>query len=336
MVNNLAMIDLSGIAFSLPVRFYSNTLPEEVAWPFVLVHLNDYEVRLRQYETFVRHVVLDINVHRFRHIGDYPMNELVRYGRVVRSLAEKYRDRICFIMPDLPWDPEGYFRGSQYSDNIRKTYTYHVAFLRYVAEACHRFGSQLMFVLQHRPIKDEPRVGKRKVVVDVEGRLYYLRRSCAYVEDLLSVLKWDHVVYGIAVGGLCVVDSPKIIAKFLDVAFRWFPQYRIHGLGLTLSVVRYVPDVCRYSYDSTGWTKPVCSRVYELVKIAEPWIEGKFRQKELATGRRIRRSFSCKTSTERTIFFLCYVARLCENLGLRGLAREVWELAERYAYSKRR
>lgn len=298
------MIDLRYVAEELPTRFYSNTLPPHVAWSFVLVHLEDFDIRLRQYGNFAKHIILDINVHRFRHYGDYPIGELVKYGRVVKKLAEKYRDRICFVLLDLPHDSD-YFRGARYCDNIRKTYTYHTAFLKYVSDICYRTGSQMILVVQHRAFRDE------KGSIDVAGRLSSIRRSCEYVNDLLSYVRQD-IVYAIAIGSLCVVKTSKIIADFTLEVARRFPKLRVHGLGYSLATLDHLHTILhRFSYDSTGWTRPVCNRVLQLIG---------------STKR-----YSCKTPKERVIYFLAYVARLCEKLRKFNLAQELWTMAEKYA-----
>ena len=91
------MIDLSDIAHKLPVKFYSNDVPENVYWPYILVHTNDYD---KLFRLKFEHTIIDIHVHRFRKVGDYPIAELINYAKLIKKLANKFKDRITFVLPD--------------------------------------------------------------------------------------------------------------------------------------------------------------------------------------------------------------------------------------------
>ncbi len=287
-------IDLTWVADYLPIRFYTNTLPRATKWPFVLVHLEDYTIRLPQYSNFAKHIILDIHVHRFRHCNDYPLTVIKHYYMIIRKLAEKYRDRIAFVLPDLPWDPS-YFTGSQYPDNVRKTYRYHVMFLRYAEDICRRTGSQVILVVQHR-----------QSLRDAE-------RSCIIVSDLLPMLRDESIVHAIGVGSLCVNRSAREIARYIQLVADKLPHMRVHGFGVKLNVVDYLAGnmLRRYSFDSTSWTRPVCTRVQEILKTKKRW--------------------GCKDEHERQVYFIAFIARLAEKLKLRALAEELWNIAEKVA-----
>lgn len=279
------IIDLSEVACALPLRFYSNNVPRSIKWPFLLVHVENIDLLGRS--TF-SHAILDIHVHRFRKMGDYPISELVRYGRLVEKLAEKYRDRICIVLPDLPYDVE-YFHGVQYPQNVKKTYTYHTMFIRYVDRICQRYGSQMMLVVQHR-----------QSLRDVEY-------SCHILTDLLSWTCEEHV-YAIGVGSLCVNKSPRQVAKYLNTVARFFPNYRIHGFGVKVSTIRYVNfRLDRLSIDGTGWTRTP-NRLGEYL-----------------TGKR----HSAYSEKERTIYFICGILNIVRNIGNRQLIEDLLKLLEK-------
>jgi len=277
------MIDLTWLSSTLPVKFYSNSLPEDVAWGNILVHLEDYMWKLRKWERFAQYIIMDIHVHRFRQHGDYPLTALREYYTVIRKLADKFRDRIIFVLPDLPYDPD-YFKGAQYSNNIRKTYLYHTMFLKYMSNIYKQYGSKMIIVVQHRQSLDTA------------------KRSCVLVNDMLSHIQDEDAVYAIGVGSLCINRSPRQIACYLNLVGKFFPKLTIHGFGVRLDVLKFLEkDVLRrYSYDSTGWTRPVCNRVMQILGVSKRW--------------------SCKTQTERQIYFIAYLARLCEYLNLKNIA----------------
>jgi len=226
-------IDLSTIAHSLPVHFYSNDIPECITWSFWLVHTNDWHHLER---VKFDHAIIDIHVHRFREYGDYPFNVLLGYWKLVEKLASKLRDKLTFTLPDLPFDPR-IFHGVQYPYNVRKTYTYHTMFLRLANEMHRKYGTTCILVVQHRQ------------------SLQDAKRSCFFVQDLLSYVNED-AVYAIGVGSLCINTSPKQIAQYLNAVASRFPRFRIHGFGVRMDTVRYIRfDLRRYSFDGTGWTR---------------------------------------------------------------------------------
>ncbi len=285
-------IDLTWVAEYLPVRFYTNTLPRATKWPFVLVHLEDYTIRLPQYSNFAKHIILDIHVHRFRHCNDYPLTVIKHYYLIIRKIAEKYRDRISFVLPDLPWDPS-YFEGSKYHDNVRKTYRYHIMFLKYTEDVCRRTGSQVILVVQHRQ------------------SLHDAERSCIIVNDLLTMLRDESIVYAIGVGSLCVNKSAREIARYIQLVAGKYPHLRVHGFGVKLNTIDYLPSnvLGRYSFDSTSWTRPVCTRVQKILGVSKRW--------------------GCKDETERQIYFVAFIARLAEKLSQHALSNELWRLIEK-------
>ena len=297
------MIDLTNVATSLPVRLYTLP-PRSVKWSFLLVHTDNYtELYRRQFE----HAIIDIQVHRFQRYGDYPLDFIRRYMRLCLKLASVFKDRLCVVAPDLPYDPE-HFGGTRYEDNIRKTYRYH-AFFRSLEPKLRVYGTQVMYVLQHRQ------------------SIETLRRSASLIYDIVK-----HEPEWIGLGSLCVERSPKKDALFIKEARKLFPHAWIHGFGIHLSVLKYISQAWEMnsfdsqswekkrrmvdmgyagwttfselnSFDSDSWTRPVNNLVLKVIG---------------ATKR-----FSCKTEAQRVIYFTCYVARLCELCKRYDLAKEV-------------
>ena len=236
------MIDLIEIAYKLPVKFYSNNIPREIEWPYILVHTNNFN---ELYERNFTHAIIDIHVHRFRKHGDYPLNELINYVKLVEKLAKEFKDRITFVMPDLPYDVN-YFHGVQYPYNIRKTYTYHTMFIPIARKLYRKYGTTCMLVVQHRQ------------------KFYDLEHSCEIVNDMLSYVD-DNMVYAIGVGSLCVNRSPYIIADFINTVMRKL-KLKIHGFGIHLKAIEHISEYERFSFDSTSWTRPVNDNVRKIVK----------------------------------------------------------------------
>jgi len=285
----MTKIELSHIAHSLPVRFYSNDIPECITWSFWLVHTNDWHHLER---VIFDHAIIDIHVHRFRHIGDYPLNVLLGYWRLVEKLASRYRDKFTFTLPDLPFDVR-YFHGVQYPYNVRKTYTYHTMFLKLANEMYRRYGTTCILVVQHR-----------QSVQDA-------KRSCFFVQDLLSYVDED-AVYAIGVGSLCINRSPRQVADYLNVVATRFPRFRIHGFGVRIDTVRYIRfDLRRYSFDGTGWTRTPNSLAQYLL------------------GQEKRHS--AYTQHERVIYFLCGLIGLARNVGRLDIVQELVRILEKVA-----
>ena len=283
----MAKIDLSHIAHSLPVIFYSNDIPDNVVWPYWLVHTDDYHhLEKIRFE----HAIIDIHVHRFREYGDYPLNVLLSYWKLVEKLADRYRDRFTFTLPDLPFDPR-YFHGVQYPYNVRKTYTYHVMFFRLANLLYRKFGTTCILVVQHR-----------QSVQDA-------KRSCCFVQDLLCYVD-DDAVFAVGVGSLCINRSPRQIAEYLNAVACRFPRFRIHGFGVRVDTVRYLRfDIRRYSFDGTGWTRTPNRLAMYFAGLDK--------------------RHSAYTQHERTIYFLCGLISLARNVGRPDIVHELIEIIEK-------
>ncbi|NPA70812.1 MAG: hypothetical protein GXO26_08380 [Crenarchaeota archaeon] len=233
-------IDLTGIELKIPV--FASSLPCSVYYPYVLTHVNSIDREYR-YMIKARLIILDINVHRFTRIGDYPIRELARYYYTARSLARRLGERLIIVLPDLPWDD--YFRGTRYIDNIRRTYTYHYALISRIVEICRKYGSKMMPVIQHRHSLDT------------------VTRSSLYVLDIAE--RYRDYIYGIGIGSLCVSRSIRKIVNIVNTV-RWVLgyDYRLHLFGVSIRVLDHVKD--RISIDSTGWTRPVDEATWRTVE----------------------------------------------------------------------
>ena len=299
------MIDLSNIARELPIKLFTLP-PRSINYPFLLVHTDNYrELYTRKFDL----AIIDIQVHRFVKHNDYPVDFIRRYTKLCLSLASVFKDRLVVVAPDLPYDPV-HFRGAQYSDNIRKTYRYHAVF-RALEPKLHQYGTQVMYVLQHRQTLES------------------LRYSA---NILLDIVHREPEMIGI--GSLCVERSPKRDMVFIREARKLFPKAWLHGFGIHLSTLKYISQVCEIqsfdsqswerkralvnrglsnwrpwrelqSFDSDSWTRPVNQLVLKVIK---------------ATKR-----FSCKTERQRVIYFMCYLARLCELCYRHDLAHGIYK-----------
>ena len=299
------MIDLTHIARELPVRLYTLP-PRTVKWPFLLVHTDNYrELYYRQFD----HVIIDIQVHRFRKLGDYPSDFIRRYMKLCLKLAEVFKDKLCVVAPDLPWDPD-YFHGVRYSDNIRKTYRYHAIF-RSIEPRLRQYGTEIMYVLQHRQTIDS------------------LRKAASLLTDVVH-----REPEKIGIGGLCVERSPKKELMFIREARRLFPNAWLHGFGIHLGVIKYISQACEInSFDSQSWERKR-ALVNRGIKTWQPWRELQSFDSDSWTRPvnqlvlkviKATKRFSCKTERQRVIYFMCYLARLCELCHRHDLAHEIYK-----------
>ena len=300
------MLDLREFARRLRVRVFSNDIPDGVAHPYILLHVEDYQYGLARWGRFAELIMLDIMVHRFQHVGEYPPRFIHQYIRLCRRLAERLKDRFIAVLPDCPFDPR-YFHGSQYPDNVRKTYMYHLWTLKSLEHVFRKTGSKLVLVVQHRVNLYVDRGNKLN-----ESARLDIERSCIIVEDLLSFLHDENVVYGIGVGSLCVNRSPRLIAKVVSIVAEWFRGFTIHGFGTDVRTLQYLANnvLDRYSFDTTGWTKPT-------------------KPAQLLIGADKRRS--CRDSVERTIYFIAGLATIAKYCNQQDIYDELFELAYEYA-----
>ena len=234
-------IDLSELELKVPV--FVSSLPGTIVYPYILAHVNSIDRELYHLD-YARLVILDINVHRFVKIGDYPIRELVKYYYSARSLARKLREKLIIVLPDLPWDDD-YFRGTRYIDNIRRTYMYHYALISRIVELCRRYGSKMMPVIQHRHSLDT------------------VKRSTIYVLDIAEKYR-DHI-YGLGIGSLCVTRSIRKIVSIVNTV-RWLTndEYRLHLFGVSIKILDHYKS--GISIDSTGWTRPVDEATWRVVE----------------------------------------------------------------------
>jgi len=298
-------IDLTHIARELPIKLFTLP-PRSINYPYILVHTDNYrELYTRKFDL----AIIDIQVHRFRNYPDYPSDFIKRYINLTLKLANLFKDKLIVVVPDLPYDPD-YFIGSRHESNIKKTLRYAILF-KNIQHMYTKHGTKLMYVLQHRQSI----------------------KSLIYCAELLRDIVRDEPEY-LGVGSLCVVKSPKYVAQYIAKARKLFPKSWIHGFGIHLSTLKYISQVCEIqsfdsqswerkralvnrglsnwkpwrelqSFDSDSWTRPVNQLVLKVIK---------------ATKR-----FSCKTERQRVIYFMCYLARLCELCRRHDLAHEIYK-----------
>ena len=216
--------------------------------------------------------------------------------RFIKAYARKWKNKITFVLPDCPFDPD-YFTGSQYENNIRKTYTYHTMFIKYCENVYKTFGTKFILVIQHRQ------------------NLYDVDKSALIIQDMLNWIDKD-MVYAIGVGSLCVNKSPKEIAKYINEVGRLFSKTKIHGFGIKLNTIKYLNwnIVNRFSFDGTGWTRPVNSKILKILNVDK--------------------RYSCKNEIERIIYFIIYIARICEYFSMYSIANELIQIAEKIVQRK--
>ena len=170
-------------------------------------------------------------------------------------------------------------------------------FLKIAKELYRLYGTTCILVVQHR-----------QRVRDVE-------KYSLIVNDLLSYL--DDAVFAVGVGSLCVNRSPSKVFEFIEEVMKRV-NTRVHGFGTHLRVIYYLTIYSsymhRFSFDSTSWTRPVNDYVRRVIKA--------------------QKRFSCKDDRQRTVYFMCYVARLCELLNFVSTAGELYNLAIEYYWRK--
>jgi len=327
------VLDLSVFARELKVKFFISSPPPHVRYPYIVIHTGPAEERggrkrsrgqsseivsLSELErvaerfSYADLIMVDVRVHRFRDEPDYPKGFVLAYGEATARLAEKLRDKLIITLCDLPYDPK-YFHGVQYPDNVRKTLRYHLHLLKWLEQVCRKTGSKLMLVVQHRVNKYVREEKSRKPfrTLPREAELD-LRKSCVLVEEILGYLKDESVVYGIAVGSLCVNKKPTLIALIVNYVGEYFRKWPIHGFGVHVGCIQYLSEDVRsrFSIDSTGWTRP-----------------GSLGQHMI--GAYVR--YSCKTMVERTVFLICELASVARYCGQESLYYELVDLAFDFA-----
>jgi len=323
---------LSVFARELKVKFFVSSPPVYVRYPYILIHVGMGGEQGRQSEdeeeepvvelsqllkvaeefSYADTIIVDVRVHRFRESGDYPEGFVKAYGETCAALAEKLRDRLVITLCDLPYDPK-YFHGVQYPDNVRKTIRYHLWLLKWLEDVCRRTGAKIMLVVQHRVNKFVSEKDLKKPIrkLPKEAELD-LRKSCSLIEELLSFLKDESVVFGVAVGSLCVNRKPTLIAAILRYVGEYFRRLHVHGFGTHMSSLSYLGEelLRRFSMDSTGWTRPG-TMGYHMIGAYKRW--------------------SCKDMVERTVFLICALASVARYCGQHRLYHELLDLAFDFA-----